>query len=151
MIETASVPPATQQQTDNKDQWSSQKYDKHASFVPALGAPVLRLLDPQPHERVLDLGAGDGVLTIELQKHCQSVVAVDASADMISAAQKIGCKDARVVDGHDLADDKDLANEQFDAVFSNAGKDHSQVKRLESLLVFTFLTTTHLTQNLLKS
>jgi len=33
-------------------------------------------------------------------------------------------KDARVVNGNDLTDDQDLANEQFDAVFSNAGKFH---------------------------
>jgi len=107
MVQTIPEPSAAeqqQQQQANKDQWSSKKYDKHASFVPALGAPVLRLLDPQPHERILDLGAGDGVLTIELEKQCQSVVAIDASADMIHAAQAIGCKDARVVDGHDLGD-----------------------------------------------
>ncbi|KAG0055567.1 hypothetical protein BGZ83_008178 [Gryganskiella cystojenkinii] len=116
MVESTSVSAPVQ----NEDKWSSQKYDKHASFVPALGAPVLRLLDPQPHERILDLGAGDGVLTIELEKHCSSVVAVDASADMIEAAKRIGCQDARVVDGHDLVEDADLATEQFDAVFSNA-------------------------------
>ena len=105
----------------NDDKWSSQMYSKHASFVPALGGPVVQLLAPQPHERILDLGAGDGVLTVDLAKHCQSVVAIDASADMIAAAQQNGCQDARVVDGHDLVD-HELANGQFDAVFSSAGK-----------------------------
>ncbi|KAF9115149.1 hypothetical protein BGX27_008740 [Mortierella sp. AM989] len=105
--------------TLKEDKWSSQKYVKNASFVPALGAPVLQLLDPQPHEHILDLGAGDGVLTIDLEKRCKSVVAIDSSADMIEAAQKLGCQDARVVDGHDLAD-HELANGEFDAVFSNA-------------------------------
>ncbi|KAF8982686.1 hypothetical protein BGZ46_000804 [Entomortierella lignicola] len=102
-----------------EDKWSSQKYVKNASFVPALGAPVLQLLDPQSHEHILDLGAGDGILTVDLEKRCKSVVAIDSSADMIKAAQDLGCKDARVVDGHDLADNE-LANGQFDAVFSNA-------------------------------
>ncbi|KAG0204528.1 hypothetical protein BGX28_003576 [Mortierella sp. GBA30] len=101
------------------DNWSSQKYVKNASFVPVLGAPVLQLLDPQPHEHILDLGSGDGVLTLELEKHCNSVVAIDASKDMIDAAIKNGCQDARVVDGHDLVT-HELANGQFDAVFSNA-------------------------------
>lgn len=105
----------------NDDKWSSQMYSKHASFVPALGAPVVQLLAPQPHERILDLGAGDGVLTLDLEKQCQSVVAIDASADMIEAARRNGCRDAQVVDGHDLVDHKELANEQFDAVFSSAG------------------------------
>ncbi|KAF9347512.1 hypothetical protein BGX34_003091 [Mortierella sp. NVP85] len=105
--------------TNGDDKWSSQKYVQHASFVPALGAPVLQLLDPQPHEHILDLGAGDGVLTLDLEKRAKSVVAIDSSADMVAGALKNGCQDARVVDGHDLVD-HELANGQFDAVFSNA-------------------------------
>ncbi|KAF9902621.1 hypothetical protein EC991_004754 [Linnemannia zychae] len=111
--------PATVDATFKEDKWSSQMYSKHASFVPALGAPVVQLLAPQPHERILDLGAGDGVLTVDIEKQCQSVVAIDASADMIEAARKNGCRDAQVIDGHDLID-HELANGQFDAVFSSA-------------------------------
>ncbi|KAG0232606.1 S-adenosyl-L-methionine-dependent methyltransferase [Mortierella sp. GBAus27b] len=111
--------PTSSAPANGDDKWSSEKYVKNASFVPALGAPVLQLLDPQPHERILDLGAGDGVLTLDLEKRSQSVVAIDASADMIEAAKKNGCQDARVVDGYELAD-HELANGQFDAVFSNA-------------------------------
>ncbi|KAG0265766.1 hypothetical protein BG011_004120 [Mortierella polycephala] len=112
---TASVVPGASQE----DKWSSQKYVKNASFVPVLGAPVVQLLNLQPHEHILDLGAGDGVLTIDLEKQCKSVVAIDSSTAMIEAAQAHGCQDARVVDGHDLVDHP-LANGQFDAVFSNA-------------------------------
>ncbi|KAG0088195.1 hypothetical protein BGZ93_010526, partial [Podila epicladia] len=114
-----STPTQAQAENDGQDKWSSKKYVKNASFVPVLGAPVVQLLDPQPHEHILDLGAGDGILTLDLEKMCKSVVAVDASADMIRAAQEAGCQDARVVDGHDLVD-HELANGQFDAVFSNA-------------------------------
>ncbi|KAG0324022.1 hypothetical protein BGZ99_002263 [Dissophora globulifera] len=122
---------STPASTQKKDDWSSQKYVKNASFVPVLGAPVLQLLDPQPDEHILDLGAGDGVLTVELEKKCKSVVAVDASAAMIEAAREIGIKNAHVIDGHDLAE-HELANGQFDAVFSNAAlhwmkKDPSRV------------------------
>ncbi|KAF8930250.1 hypothetical protein BGZ47_000681 [Haplosporangium gracile] len=123
MVDTISSIPVTATTTApavNEDKWSSQMYSKHASFVPALGAPVLQLLAPRTHERILDLGAGDGVLTLDLEKQCQSVVAIDASADMIEAARKNGCRDAQVVDGHDLVDHGELANEQFDAVFSSA-------------------------------
>ncbi|KAF9579544.1 hypothetical protein BGW38_004155 [Lunasporangiospora selenospora] len=108
-----------EQTSKTDDQWSSTKYNHHASFVPALGKPVLQLLDPKPDEHILDLGAGDGILTRDLEQLTKSVVAIDASADMIQAATKNGCRDARVVDGHDLVDNE-LANGQFDAVFSNA-------------------------------
>lgn len=127
-VQHSSTPAQAQVQNDDQDKWSSTKYVKNASFVPVLGAPVLQLLDPQPHEHILDLGAGDGVLTLDLEKRCKSVVAVDASADMVHAAQEAGCQDARVVDGHDLVD-HELANGQFDAVFSNAGTTRMELQQ----------------------
>ncbi|KAG0364360.1 hypothetical protein BGX24_004648 [Mortierella sp. AD032] len=119
MADTITSDPSAVDTTVKEDKWSSQMYSKHASFVPALGAPVVQLLAPQPHEHILDLGAGDGVLTLDLEKQCRSVVAIDASTDMIDAARKNGCQDAQVIDGHDLVD-HEIANGQFDAVFSSA-------------------------------
>ncbi|KAF9936620.1 hypothetical protein BGZ75_004977 [Mortierella antarctica] len=116
----SSVPHSgTVDHSTDEDHWSSQKYVKNASFVPVLGAPVLQLLNPQPHEHILDLGSGDGILTLELEKQCKSVVAIDSSKAMIDAAIENGCQDARVVDGHELVA-HEVANGQFDAVFSNA-------------------------------
>jgi SAM-dependent methyltransferase len=94
--------------------WEPGDYAKNAAFVPALGAPVLALLDPQPRERILDLGCGDGVLTVKLIEAGADVVGVDASDTMIAAAQERGI-DAHVVDGQALGFDQ-----EFDAVFSNA-------------------------------
>lgn len=111
-----------------KDNWSATKYDTNANFVPVLGATILGMLDPKPTETILDLGCGDGVLTKDLEKMCAHVVGVDASANMIEKAKDLGCKDARVVDGHDLVswfDNENIEqqiNGKFDAVFSNAGK-----------------------------
>ncbi|MFM7548535.1 MAG: class I SAM-dependent methyltransferase [Cyanobacteriota bacterium] len=55
-----------------------------------LGAPLVELLAPQPGERILDLGCGDGALTLRLLEQGCSVVAVDASAEMVEAARALG-------------------------------------------------------------
>lgn len=99
---------------NSASKWSAADYAANAAFVPALGAPVLALLDPKPGEAILDLGCGDGVLTEQIVAAGARVVAVDASADMIEAARVRGL-DAYVADGQAL----EFAG-QFDAVFSNA-------------------------------
>ena len=101
-------------QVNAASRWEPQDYAKNAAFVPALGAPVLALLDPQPGERILDLGCGDGVLTVKLIEAGAEVIGVDASDTMIDAARERGI-DARVADGQALNFDR-----EFDAAFSNA-------------------------------
>jgi trans-aconitate methyltransferase len=97
-----------------RQDWQARRYAETAHFVPALGTPVVELLNPQPGERILDLGCGDGVLTENLVAAGAEVVAVDAAPDMVAAARARGI-DARVVPGQSLAFDR-----EFDAVFSNA-------------------------------
>ena len=97
-----------------KQTWLAERYAANAGFVPALGTPVLDLLAPQPGERILDLGCGDGVLSEKIAAAGAEVVAADAGPDMVAAARSRGL-DARVMDGQQLA----FARE-FDAVFSNA-------------------------------
>lgn len=94
--------------------WEPDDYAKNAAFVPALGAPVVALLDPRSGERILDVGCGDGVLTEKLIEAGAEVVGVDASDTMVAAARARGI-DAHVVDGQSLGFDT-----EFDAAFSNA-------------------------------
>ena len=94
--------------------WCAEQYAHHAAFVPALGAPLIDRLDPKPGERILDLGCGDGTLTVQIAARGAAVVGVDASADMIAAACAKGL-DAR----QELAERLPFDSE-FDAVFSNA-------------------------------
>ena len=94
--------------------WNPEAYARNAGFVAQLGEPLIDLLAPQPGERVLDLGCGDGVLTEKLATAGCIVVGVDGSPEQIAAAQAKGL-DARVADGHNLPFDN-----EFDAVFSNA-------------------------------
>ncbi len=93
--------------------WDPERYRRNAAFVPAYGAPLIAFLAPKAGERVLDLGCGEGALTVKLAE-CASVVGVDASPAQVEAARARGL-DARVMDAAALAFDR-----EFDAVFSNA-------------------------------
>lgn len=94
--------------------WDARRYAENARFVSDLGLPVVELLAPRPGERILDLGCGDGALTVKLVESGCAAVGVDAAPDMVAAARARGV-DARVMGGGAL----EFANE-FDAVFSNA-------------------------------
>ncbi len=94
--------------------WDPDRYERNARFVTDLGEPVLALLAPEPGERILDLGCGDGVLTAKLAAHGCRVVGIDGSPAFVAAARARGL-DARVGDGQALAFES-----EFDAVFSNA-------------------------------
>lgn len=105
-----------------RTKWNAKAYEDNAAFVPTLGLNALELLDPKPSERILDLGCGDGVLTMELDKRAGQIVAIDGSAEMVEAARARGI-DARTVDASRLVDEVGsgpMQAESFDAVFSNA-------------------------------
>ena len=82
--------------------------------MPTLGAAAFDLLDPQPGEHILDVGCGDGTLTLKIKDVGADVVGIDNSLSMIGAARTKGL-DARPMDAADLR-----FSEAFDAVFSNA-------------------------------
>jgi len=94
--------------------WDPDQYARNARFVSDLGMPVVALLAPQPGERILDLGCGDGALTAKLAALPCDVIGVDSSPAQVAAATRLGL-DARVMDAQALAFDA-----EFDAVFTNA-------------------------------
>ena len=95
-------------------QWDAGDYARVGGFVPALGQAALELLDPQPGEQILDIGCGDGTLTLKIREAGADVVGIDNSLSMIGAARAKGL-DARLMDAADLR-----FSEAFDAAFSNA-------------------------------
>ncbi len=94
--------------------WNAERYAANARFVSDLAGAVLEWLDPQPGERILDLGCGDGALTRRLVERGCVVIGVDASAAMVAAARELGL-DARQLHGQSLP-----FSDMFEAVFSNA-------------------------------
>jgi trans-aconitate methyltransferase len=107
--------------------WDASRYAGHGRFVALLAESLVDALDPQPGERILDLGCGDGFLTRRIAASGATVVAVDSSPEMVAAAKEQGA-DARCVNAESLPFDQ-----EFDAVFSNAAlhwmSDHDAVLR----------------------
>jgi trans-aconitate methyltransferase len=99
----------------NQD-WETGDYDDGHDFVYEYGADVVELLDPQPGERVLVLGCGTGHLTAEIAERGADPVGIDAAAEMIEQARANYPElTFQHVDAREFT-----ADEQFDAVFSNA-------------------------------
>ena len=94
--------------------WDPKDYARLGGFVAELGQAALDLLDPQPGERILDVGCGEGTLTRKMIERGATVLGIDNSPEMIAAARANGI-DAVPMDAADMP----FAAE-FDAAFSNA-------------------------------
>jgi len=94
--------------------WNTEAYAANGRFVATLAADVVTLLAPQPGERILDLGCGDGALTEQLAATGAILTGVDASPAMLAAARARGLE----VEQHDATTLP--YRQQFDAIFSNA-------------------------------
>jgi trans-aconitate methyltransferase len=97
-------------------QWDPGRYQARHSYVFAHGAAVFDLLDPQPGERILDVGCGPGQLTHRIAESGALVTGIDSSPDMIGdARQNFPKLDFRLADVTSFEIDP-----KVDAVFSNA-------------------------------
>jgi trans-aconitate methyltransferase len=96
--------------------WDPARYQDHHSFVWRYGANLRELLNPQPDERILDVGCGTGQLTAEIAQSGAQVTGLDNSPDMLAEARKHFPELSFV-----LGDAASFHFPQpFDAVFSNA-------------------------------
>ncbi|WP_459193529.1 class I SAM-dependent methyltransferase [Halosimplex sp. J119] len=104
---------------DTPNDWDPDSYDRDTGFVHEYGGSVVDLLDPEPGERVLDLGCGTGHLTADIADAVGasgSVVGVDQSVEMVERARET-YPDLRF----EVADARTYApGREVDAVFSNA-------------------------------
>ncbi len=96
--------------------WDPEQYEAHHSFVWQLGEGLIDVLDPQPGERILDLGCGTGQLTHKIAERGADVVGLDASPEMVGQARQNYPRLQFVLED---AVRMQFENE-FDAVFSNA-------------------------------
>lgn len=96
--------------------WNAQLYDSQHAFVSEYGRAVLDWLDPQPGERILDLGCGTGELARAIADRGAQVLGIDSAASMIDQAR------SRYPDlTFDCIAGESLPYAaEFDAVFSNA-------------------------------
>ena len=98
------------------DDWDSIRYQRDARFVWELGEPLVQVLDPQPDERILDIGCGLGQLTAKIAQSGAEVLGVDASPSMIEQARRNYPQiKFEVVDATRMG-----FHAEFDAAFSNA-------------------------------
>ena len=112
-----------------QDHWSSEAYSSAAGFVPKLTTKVFSYLDPQPGDNILDIGCGDGELTIKISEACTQgqVLGVDASPSFIRTANERYLKDGfgnltfALHDATKLETCREIGSgEVWDKVFSNA-------------------------------
>jgi trans-aconitate methyltransferase len=103
--------------------WDAGLYQKSSSHQFNLGLMAIKKLNPKDGEHILEIGSGNGMVTIELAKKIPNgkITAIEISKEMCTQAEenirksemsniKINCKDGIEIDFQN----------QFDAVFSNS-------------------------------
>ncbi|MGL5062280.1 MAG: class I SAM-dependent methyltransferase [Microcoleus sp.] len=96
--------------------WNTVLYEQNHAFVWQYGESVVKLLNPQSGERILDLGCGTGQLTAKIAESGAFVRGIDADLAMVDRAKNnYPSIDFAAADARNFEVD-----ELFDAVFSNA-------------------------------
>lgn len=109
--------------TGRKLKWDANLYQDNSSFQYNLALMAIERLKPEAGERILDIGCGNALSTIELAKHVPGghIIAVEVSPDMCEKALD-NIKKSKITNISVIEKDAfniDYKNE-FDAVFANS-------------------------------
>ena len=108
---------------DHAATWNAAEYHKSSAAQQGWARQLIDKLGLQGHERVLDIGCGDGKVTAEIARRLSTgtVVGIDHSADMIHFATASFPATAFPNLSFRLMDASAMTfHEEFDIVFSNA-------------------------------
>jgi trans-aconitate methyltransferase len=98
------------------NKWNTSLYDQKHSFVFEYGKELISLLNPQPGEKILDIGSGTGHLTNQIAQAGAHIIGIDSSSEMIQSAQQT-YPHLQFIE----ADIRTFSSSyKFDAIFSNA-------------------------------
>jgi ubiquinone/menaquinone biosynthesis C-methylase UbiE len=98
--------------------WDTKLYNTTGSFVTNYGNDIVKLLNPQANETILDLGCGTAKLTNDIANIASKAYGFDYSQNIINdAREKYSHIDFQVGDAQT---NLDYPTDSFDAVFSNA-------------------------------
>jgi len=108
---------------DQRFKWDAKLYQENSAFQYELALMAIKKLKPGKRERILDIGCGNAVVTMELAKHVREgeIVAIEISDDMYKQAiENIkGRNISNISVVNKNAFDIDYRGE-YDAVFSNS-------------------------------
>ncbi len=97
-------------------EWNANLYNQKHAFVYQFGTSLVEMLGPQQGEHILDIGCGTGELSHQISEHCEEVVGMDQSANMVGQARENYPELTFLeLDAASFSLDR-----QFDAIFSNA-------------------------------
>ncbi|BDD06981.1 class I SAM-dependent methyltransferase [Aureibacter tunicatorum] len=101
--------------TQDNNLWYAKEYQEKHKYIYQNGKELIKLLNPQKGEKILDLGCGTGELTYEIQQLGAETIGIDLSPEMITRAKhKFPEMNFRQVPAEKMS-----YHHSFDAVFSN--------------------------------
>jgi len=107
----------------NDIKWDAQLYQKHSPVQYELGLRAIKKLNPRNNENILEIGCGNGVLTVKIAKIIPhgKITAIEASKEMAEQANenlaKQNIKNATIIN---IDATKMTYENKFDAIFSNS-------------------------------
>lgn len=120
----------------SKFEWNADEYAKYSSGQEKWAKELLAKLKLNGNEALLDLGCGDGKITVEIADMVKNgfVIGVDNSEEMIKLAKERYPAETYSNLSFEVMDAKEIKfNDKFDVVFSNAAlhwvDDHRKMLR----------------------